>query len=415
MNNISHLSPFKKTAIGLQFLFVAFGATVLVPILVGLDTSTALFCAGLGTLVFHLLTKGKVPIFLGSSFAFIAPIIKASELYGMAGTLSGIIAVGFVYIAMSILVKSFGTGFIKRLFPPVVIGPVIILIGISLAPTGVNMAQENWTLALVSLTTAVVTLFFGKGLIKLMPVLMGIIAGYIVAILFYDVDFTSVRDAAWVTVPKFQTPQFSLEAMLYMLPVAIAPIIEHIGDVYTISSVAKKDFTKDPGLHRTMLGDGVACILSGFAGGPPQTTYSEVTGAISLTKMTDPSIIRITAVGAILFSFMDKISAILRSIPSPILGGIMLLLFGSIASVGINNLVQNKVNMGNSRNTVIVSLTLTFGIGGATFIFGDFMSISGIGLSALIGVALNLILPKDKEEQAEQEELEKLEESKDAI
>ena len=396
MHLTSQLSPLKKTVVGVQFLFVAFGATVLVPLLVGLDPATALFCAGVGTLIFHLITKGQVPIFVGSSFAFIAPIIKSTELYGLSGTMSGLAAVGLMYVLMSGLIKAFGTGFIKRLFPPIVIGPVIILIGLSLASTGVNMAKENWILALISLSTAVIVSLLGKGLMKLIPIFMGIVVGYIAAIFFFDVDFTLVIEAAWFALPNFVTPSFSWEAVLFMIPVSIAPIIEHIGDVYTIGSVAKKDFVKEPGLHRTMLGDGVACIFSGLMGGPPVTTYSEVTGAISLTKITDPSVIRIAAVAGILFSVLGKVSALLKTIPGPVLGGIMLLLFGTIASVGITNLVQHKVDMSNMRNMIVVSLILTFGIGGAQFVFGDF-TLAGIGLSALIGVLLNLILPGEKE------------------
>jgi uracil permease len=392
MENNQHLNPFQKTIVGVQFLFVAFGATVLVPLLVGLDPSTALFTAGLGTLLFHLVTKGKVPVFLGSSFAFVAPIIKATELYGLAGTLSGFVAVGAVYGLMSLLIKWRGVGFIHRLFPPVVVGPVIILIGLSLAGTGVNMAKDNWPLAVVSLITAIVATLMGRGLIKLIPIFCGIVVGYIVGIVFYDVDLSPVSAAPWFSLPQFVTPQISWEAVLFLVPVAIAPVIEHVGDIYAINSVTGKDFVKDPGLHRTMLGDGLACAAAGFIGGPPVTTYSEVTGAISLTKITDPSVIRIAAVAGILFSVFGKISALLKTIPSPVLGGIMLLLFGTIASVGIDNLIRNKTDLSNTRNLIVSSLILTFGIGGAVFQFGQF-TIAGIGLAAMIGVLLNLFLP----------------------
>ena len=276
----NHLSPLRKGVVGVQFLFVAFGATVLVPLLVGLDPSTALFTAGIGTLLFHLVTKGKVPIFLGSSFAFIAPIIKATELYGLAGTLSGMVGVALVYFVMSALVKWQGIRLIERLFPPVVIGPVIILIGLSLAGTGVNMAKENWTLALLSLFTAVIVSIRAKGLLKLIPIFCGIIVGYIAALIFYDVDMSGVRNAAWLGFPQFVFPQFSWEPILFMMPVAIAPVIEHIGDVYVVNTVTGKDYVKDPGLHRTLLGDGLACLCAGLLGGPPVTTYSEVTGAM---------------------------------------------------------------------------------------------------------------------------------------
>lgn len=394
MNN-KKLGPVQKTIVGVQFLFVAFGATVLVPLLVGMDPSVALFTAGIGTLIFHLVTKGKVPIFLGSSFAFIAPIIKATELYGLPGTLSGLIAVGAVYGIMSALVKFRGVGFIARLFPPVVVGPVIMLIGLSLAGTGVNMAKENWLLAILALITTVVVSLFGKGLLRLIPIFSGIVVGYVAAIVMGLIDFQPVVEASWFALPAFVRPEFSWEAVIFMLPVAIAPVIEHIGDVYAINEVAGKDFVKEPGLHRTMLGDGLACAAAALIGGPPVTTYSEVTGAISLTKITDPAVIRIAAVVGILFSVFGKVSAILKTIPSAVLGGIMLLLFGTIASVGINSLVKNKIDMGDTRNLVIVSLILTLGIGGAELTFGNF-TIGGIGLAALAGVILNLIIPKSK-------------------
>ena len=390
------LGPLQKTIVGVQFLFVAFGATVLVPLLVGMDPSVALFTAGVGTLIFHLVTKGKVPIFLGSSFAFIAPIVKATELYGLPGTLSGLVAVGAVYGIMSALVRFRGIGFISRLFPPVVVGPVIMLIGLSLASTGVDMAKENWLLAIIALLTTVVVSLFGKGLLRLIPIFSGIVVGYVAATIMGLVDFQPVADAPWLALPAFVRPEFSWEAIIFMIPVAIAPVIEHIGDVYAINEVAGKDFVKDPGLHRTMLGDGLACVAAALIGGPPVTTYSEVTGAISLTKITDPAVIRIAAIVGILFSVLGKVSAILKTIPSAVLGGIMLLLFGTIASVGINSLIKNKIDLGDTRNLVIASLILTLGIGGAELTFGDF-TIGGIGLAALVGVILNLIIPKRKE------------------
>ena len=376
MDNMKPLNPIQKTVVGVQFLFVAFGATVLVPLLVGLDPSTALFTAGIGTLIFHLVTKGKVPIFLGSSFAFVAPIIKATELYGLPGTMSGLVAVGTVYGLMSLLVRWRGIGFIKRLFPPVVIGPVIILIGLSLAGSGVNMAKENWPLALVALLSAILASMLGRGMLRLIPIFCGIIVGYLTASLFGLIDFKPVIEAPWFAFPQFVKPSLSWEAVIFMIPVTIAPVIEHIGDVYAINEVTGKDFVKDPGLHRTMLGDGLACIVTGLIGGPPVTTYSEVTGAI-------------------IFSVFGKVSALLKSIPAAVLGGIMLLLFGTIAAVGINSLIQNRTNLGDTRNLIIVSLILTFGIGGAAIEFGGF-TMAGIGLSALLGVFLNLVLPKSK-------------------
>lgn len=389
------LSPIRKGIVGVQFLFVAFGATVLVPLLVGLDPSTALFTAGIGTLIFHLVSKGKVPIFLGSSFAFIASIIKATELYGLSGTLFGLTGVGLVYFAMSALVKWQGLSVINRIFPPVVIGPVIILIGITLAGTGVQMAEENWVLALISLATAVIVSLKAKGLLKLIPIFCGIGVGYLAALFFYEVDLSGVREAAWFKLPKFVHPTFSWEAFVFMLPVAIAPVIEHIGNIYVVNTVANKDFVKDPGLHRTLLGDGIACMIAGVLGGPPVSTYAEVTGAMSITKVTHPQVIRIAAVTAILFSLVGKISALLKSIPNAVLGDIMLLIFGTIATAGVTNMLQHKVDLTNTRNIIIFSLTLTIGIGGATFSWGE-LSLSGIGLAAIVGVVLNLILPKDK-------------------
>ena len=395
------LSASRKTIVGVQFLFVAFGSTVLVPLLVGLDPATALFTAGIGTFIFHLVTKGQVPIYLGSSFAFIAPIISASQQWGMPGTIAGIAGVALVYLLMSALIKWQGRKLLDTLFPPVVIGPVIILIGLSLSPAAVNMAKENWLLAFISLISAILVLVFGRGLVKLVPVVIGIVVGYIVALCMGLIDLSAVATAPWFALPPmiahFQLPQFAWEPFVFMIPVAIAPVIEHIGDVYVVGAVAEKDFVKDPGLHRTMLGDGLACLFASFVGGPPVTTYSEVTGAMQITHVTHPHVIRIAAGTAIVFSVIGKLSALLQSIPSAVLGGIMLLLFGSIASVGVQNLINHKVDLNQTRNIIIVSVTLTMGIGGAVLTFGTF-SISGIGLSAVVGVLLNLLLPKTVKE-----------------
>ena len=399
------LTSSKKTIVGVQFLFVAFGATVLVPLLVGINPSTALFTAGIGTFIFHLVTKGKVPIFLGSSFAFIAPIIEATKEWGLPGTLAGLTSVSLVYFLMSALVKWQGRHLLNRVFPPVVIGPVIILIGLSLSGSAVDMAKSNWTLAFIALVTAILVLTFARGLLKLVPVICGIITGYIAAVFMKEVNFDPVVAAPWFTNPvSFTTiTHFQWAPFLYMIPVAVAPVIEHIGDVYVVSAVAEKDFIKEPGLHRTMLGDGLACLASAFLGGPPETTYSEVTGAMSITKVTSPAVIRISAATAIVFSVIGKLSALLQSIPKAVLGGIMLLLFGTIASVGIQNLVQHKVNMSDTRNVIIISVTLTMGIGGAVLSSNGF-TLSGIGLSAIIGVVLNLLLPKTKTTKEEAQE-----------
>lgn len=385
-------NPIKRIIIGVQFLFVAFGATVLVPLLIDIDPSVALFTAGFGTLIFHIITKGKVPVFLGSSFAFIAPIIAATKIYGYPGTLGGIIAVGLVYGIVSAIIKLWGLRVIEKIFPAIVVGPVIMIIGLSLATVGVDMAKTNWPIALAVLATAIIIVTFTKGLIKLIPIFIGIIVGYIISIIIGLVDFTIVNEAAWFALPKFTIPEFNWGAILYMIPVAIAPIIEHIGDMYAIGGVAEKQFVKDPGLHRTLLGDGIATAFAGFLGGPPNTTYSEVTGAVALTKITDPRVLRIAAVTAIVFSLIGKISAILKTIPQAVLGGIMLLLFGMIASIGIKTLIENKTDFSITRNQVIVSIILTIGIGGAQLGYGNF-SLAGIGLASVVGVILNLVLP----------------------
>ena len=398
------LTPLKRTIVGVQFMFVAFGSTVLVPLLVGFDPAIALLAAGLGTLLFHGVTKGKVPIYLGSSFAFIAPIVKATELYGMPGMFCGLVAVGVVYLLMSLLVRFFGISFIKKLFPPIVIGPVIMLIGLSLAGTGVNMASQNWTLALISLLVAIACSIWGKGLIKLIPVFFGAIAGYIAALIFFrsGMDFSPLADAKWFALPHLTKMSFSWQAIVFMAPVAIAPIIEHVGDIYAISENPGEDFIKHPGLHRTMMGDRLARMLTAFLGGAPVTTYSEVTGAVSLTKATDPACMRIAAISAIVVSLIGKVGAAIQTIPQAVLGGIMLLLFGSIAAVGINNLIKAKVDMNKTRNLIIASIILTTGIGGAILSFGKF-SLAGIGLASIVGVILNLIIP-DKEKVSENAE-----------
>lgn len=389
-----HLSASRQVIVGVQYLFVAFGATVLVPLLVGLDPSTALFSAGVGTLLFHLVTKGRVPIFLGSSFAFIAPIISATELYGLSGALFGIVGVALVYFVMAGLVRAFGMKFIHKLFPPAVIGPIIMLIGLSLSSSAVKMAAENWWLAMASLATAIVVTLYVKGLLKLIPIFCGIVVGYALDATFFEVDYQSIANAPWFALPQLITPtSFEWQPILFMIPVAIAPVIEHIGDVYVVNSVAEKDFTKDPGLHRTLAGDGLACFFAACVGAPPVTTYSEVTGAMSLTKVCQPRVLQIAAVTGIVFSLVGKVSALLRSIDPAVLGGIMLLLFGTIAGAGVKNLLEHKVDLSNARNLVIVSVTLTVGIGGAVLQLGSF-TMQGIGLAAIVAVVLNQLLPK---------------------
>ena len=395
----NELSPVRKGIVGVQFLFVAFGATVLVPLLIGIDPATALFSAGIGTFLFHLVTKGKVPVFLGSSFAFIAPIIAATAQWGLPATFAGLSGVALVYFIVSILIKWQGKLFLDRIFPPAVIGPVIILIGLSLSPSAVNMAKECWWLAIVSLGASILAMAAGRGPLKIIPVICGIIVGYIAAAIAGLIDYTPIAEAQWLSLPSsltdFHWPEFAWEPFVFMIPVAIAPVVEHIGDIYVVSAVANKDFTKDPGLHRTMAGDGLACLVASFIGGPPVTTYSEVTGAMQITRVTSPAVIRVAAATAIVFSICGKLSAFLSTIPQAVLGGIMLLLFGSIASVGVQNMLRNKVYINITRNIISISVVLTLGIGGAVWSIGSF-SLQGIGLSALVGVILNLILPRDK-------------------
>ncbi|MCS6193768.1 uracil-xanthine permease family protein [Shewanella baltica] len=394
---------------GAQMLFVAFGALVLMPLLTGLDTSVALFTAGIGTLLFQLITKRQVPIFLASSFAFIAPILYGVQTWGIPSTMGGIMAAGVVYVMLGALVKVRGTDFIHRLLPPVVVGPVIIIIGLGLAPVAVNMAlgksgdgsltlvDTNTALfiSLASLCTTIAVAIFAKGLLKVMPILAGIIVGYGLSLAFGIVDFAVVTAASWIAIPKFVAPEFNWHAIAFMIPVAIAPAVEHIGDILAISNVTGKDFMKKPGLHRTLTGDGIATIAAAAFGGPPNTTYSEVTGAVTLTRNFDPKIMTWTAITAITLAFVGKLGALMQTIPVPVMGGIMCLLFGSIAAVGLNTLIRNHVDLSEPRNLSIVGVTLVFGIGGMAFGIGSF-SLTGISLCGIVAITMNLLLPATK-------------------
>lgn len=394
--------------IGGQMLFVAFGALVLVPILTGLNPNVALFTAGIGTLLFQLITKRMVPIFLASSFAFIAPIIYGVQTWGIPATLSGLFAAGLFYIVLSILVHLRGVGFLHRILPPVVIGPVIMVIGLVLAPVAVNLAlgktgdgaaqlvdgSTALAISMISLLTTIVISLFGKGVFRLIPILAGVVVGYIASMLFGIVDFKAVGDAAWVAMPDFVMPEFNWQAVLFILPVAIAPAIEHMGDMMAISSVTGKDYLKKPGLHRTLLGDGVATSAAAMFGGPPNTTYSEVTGAVALTRQFNPAIMTWAALFAIVLSFSGKLGALLSTVPTPVMGGIMTLLFGAITAIGMNTLVRAGKDLNEPRNLIIVALTLVFGIGGMQFGIGDF-ALKGIGLAAIVAIVLNLVLPHE--------------------
>ena len=411
------ISKGRQLVLGIQMLFVAFGALVLVPLLTGLDPSIALFTAGAGTLLFHAITGGKVPIFLASSFAFIAPIQFAMKQFGPGATAGALFCAGLVYLIFSAMARIGGRELLNRYLPPIVTGPVIMVIGLKLAPVAVGMTKSfdgsgcadgrAMALAACSLLTAVVAVMFGKKLFSLIPILCGIVVGYVVALAMGVVNFDPVKAAAWFQIPwslalekgSFARPVFDVAAILYMLPVALAPAIEHVGDILAISSVTGKDYLKDPGLHRTLLGDGLATSLAGILGGPPNTTYSEVTGAVALTKAYDPALMRIAAVAAMVLAFAGKLGAILLTIPGPVMGGIMLLLFGMIAAIGVNSLVRARVDMSRSRNLVIASVVLTSGIGDMTFSCGRFC-LGGIGLAGLIGVLLNLILPGVNESHA---------------
>lgn len=403
--------------VGVQLLFVAFGALVLVPLLTGLDPSIALFTAGVGTLVFQLITKSKVPIFLASSFAFIAPIQIGINTYGVAATLGGLASAGILYLLLGGLVKLRGIQVIERYLPPIVTGPVIMVIGLQLAPVAVGMTQNfsgsgdevNYLavlIALITLVTTIIVVLKGKGLLSFIPIVIGIVVGYVVSIIFGVVDYTAIHEASWLSIPwtealkngSYAFPVFDLKAILFVLPVAIAPAIEHVGDILAISAVTKNDYLKEPGLHRTLSGDGIATTIASLLGGPPNTTYSEVTGAVALLKMYNPILMRIAAVTAIALAFLGKLGAILRTIPVPVMGGIMVLLFGMIAVIGMQTLIRNNVDLSNSRNLVIAAVILVTGIGDMAITYGEF-TLSGIGLAGIIGVLLNIVLPQPKEEK----------------
>lgn len=399
--------------LGMQMLFVAFGALVLVPLLTGMDPSLALFTAGGGTLIFQFITQRKVPVFLASSFAFIAPIQIGIKEFGIGATLGGLASAGVIYIILSALVKFKGVQVIEKYLPPIVTGPVIMIIGLNLAPVAVGMTKNfdgstniDSTAIFVALFSLVVTIFVvlkGKGMLKLIPILSGIVGGYLLSIVLGKVNFLPITDAKWFMIPwveainagTYEFPVFNIAAILFILPVAIAPAIEHVGDVIAISEITNKDYLDDPGLHRTLLGDGVATIFASLLGGPPNTTYSEVTGAVALIKKFETKLMTIAAIFAIALAFFGKLGGVLKTIPAPVMGGIMVLLFGMISAIGIGTLVKNKIDMSNSRNLVIVAVILVFGIGDMSLGYGNFQ-LAGIGLAGIVGVLLNIILPNNK-------------------
>ncbi len=376
------------------------------PLITGMDPNVALFTAGLGTLLFQVVTRRQVPVFLASSFAFIAPIIAAKGEFGLPAVMGGVVAAGFVYILLSFAVRLKGPGFIDRLLPPVVIAPVIISIGLALSPVAVNMAmgkagdgsaqlipyQTAMLISMPALVTTLLVAVLGKGLFRLVPILAGVAVGYGLSFAFGVVDTSGIAAAPWLAAPNFVAPEFHIGAILFMVPVALAPAIEHIGGVVAIGSVTGNNYVKNPGLHRTLLGDGVATSAAGLFGGPPNTTYAEVTGAVMLTKNYNPKIMTWAAVFAITLAFIGKFGAGLLSIPIPVMGGILCLLFGSIAVVGLSTLIRHQVDLSEARNLIIVSVTLVFGIGGMAIGYGEF-TLSGISLCAIVALLLNLLLP----------------------
>ena len=399
--------PTWRTALaGAQILFVAFGATVLVPLLTGLNPSLALLGAGIGTLVFQACTRREVPIYLGSSFAFIAPVIYSVQTWGMPATFGALASASFFYYVAAGLVKWRGVGFIHRLLPPVVIGPVVMVIGLGLAQVAVNMATGKagdqqimpygtaLSVAAISLLATILTAIRARRLLKLVPILVGVAVGYAYSMVIGIVDFSKVTQAAWLAVPEFGKPEFNLAAILFMIPVAIAPIVEHVGGILAIGSVTGKDFTESPGLHRTLFGDGLAVNIAGLFGGPPVTTYGEVTGAVMLTKNFNPVVMTWAACFAILMAFVGKFGAFLQTIPMPVMGGIMMLLFGSIAGIGLKTIMDGRVDLSSARNLCIVSVTLVTGIGGLGVTIGSF-SLQGISLCGVLAVLLNLLLPRE--------------------
>ncbi|KXG77936.1 Uracil permease [Fervidicola ferrireducens] len=389
------ISLLQLLILGLQHTFTMFGATVLVPLLTGLDVGVALFTAGIGTLFFHMVTRGKVPIFLGSSFAFIAPIALVVKQWGIPAAQGGIIVAGLLYVLMALLIYFLGREFMERLLPPVVTGPIIMVIGLNLAPVAVQSASKNWAIALIVLVTVMVVSVYGRGFFKLVPVLVGLIAGYAACLIFGIVDLKPVQDAALFAVPNFTKPELNLAAIGLIAPVAVATMVEHVGDMLAVGATVGKDFVKDPGLHWTLIGDGIATSLAGLFGGPANTTYSENTGVLALTGVWKPQVMRVAAFMAILLSSFQKLTALIRTVPEPVIGGISIILFGMISSIGVRTVVENNVDFKKSRNLIISSVILVIGIGGAVIKFPGGIQLGGVGLAAVLGIILNQLLPRE--------------------
>lgn len=409
----------KMIVLGLQHLFAMFGATVLVPALTGLSVSATLLFAGLGTLLFHFLTKGKVPAFLGSSFAFIggyAAIAPNGEKELLPYACLGVAAASLLYLVLAALIKAFGQKTVMRFFPPIVTGPIIIAIGLTLSSSAIDNCKQNWLVALVAILVVIVCNVFGKGMIKIVPIILGVIASYVCALVFGLVDFTPVSEAAWIGMPFSmddtafaiaRAPNHSLivTALISIMPIALATMVEHIGDISAISSTTEKNFIEDPGLHRTLVGDGLATLIASLFGAPANTTYGENTGVLSLTKVYDPAVIRIAAAFAVLLSFFPKFSALIATMPAATVGGVSIVLYGMISAVGVRNVVENQIDFSKSRNIIIAALILGLSIGvnysGAiTFNIGVVtVSLSGLAIGALVGIIFNALLPLEENDQ----------------
>lgn len=407
----------KMLILGLQHTFAMFGATVLVPILTGLDVATTLLMAGLGTLLFHLLTKGKVPAFLGSSFAFlggyaaVAPMMAdgSSNTEMLPYACGGVFCAGLVYVVMAAFIKIFGAKRVMRYFPPVVTGPIIISIGLILAPTAISNCQTNWPIALTALITIIIFNIWGRGMMKIIPIILGVIVSYGVALATGAVDLSAVSQQTWVGLPPIVIMKFDISAIITIMPIALATMMEHIGDITAIGATTGKNYIANPGLHRTLLGDGLATCLSSALGGPANTTYGENTGVLALTKIYDPRVIQIAAVFAVLLSFIPKVSYIIESIPPATIGGVSLILYGMISAIGIRNVVENHVDFTRSRNTIIAALILVCAlgfnsVGGISFpVAGTEISLSGLSIAAIVGILVNAILPGNEYEFKEEE------------
>lgn len=405
-----NVSKKTKLILGLQHVLAMFGATVLVPFLTGLNPSIALLSAGVGTLLFHGCTKGIVPVFLGSSFAFISAIALVLKESGIGAVKGGIIAAGFVYVLMAWIIKMVGVEKVKSFFPAVVVGPIIMVIGLRLSPVALNMAgykngtfdPKSLVVALVVIATMITISILEKSFFRLVPILISVILGYIVAAFMGMVDFAPIREASWIGFsPEALTslttmPKFDFTSVIAIAPIALVVFIEHIGDISTNGAVVGKDFFKDPGISRTLLGDGVATIAAGFLGGPANTTYGENTGVLAVTKVYDPSILRLAAVYAIILGVIGKFGMMLQTIPTPVMGGISIILFGMIASVGVRTLIEAELNFAHSRNLIIASIIFVLGIAIDNIVVWKTVSISGLTLAAIIGVFLNKVLPEDR-------------------